>query len=112
LPEDSVSLYSNDARKINTKGLKIWAQLQITFSIDISTYESNTEVWMRSEFFGLDDSVTTFVANLKYQHDYEISVTHNLAIASKEQRMSGILPQIRTDLAAGVRLKSIYVSVY
>jgi hypothetical protein len=112
LPEGSVSLYSQDIKKINTRGLKVGSQLQITYILEVNTFSSNTEVWMRSQFMGMEDSATTFCANLKYQHTYEISVTHNLAVFTENHRVAGIIPQVRTDLDSTVKLKSIYVSVY
>lgn len=111
LPEGSVSLYSADIRKINTRGLKVGAQLRITYEIEVITFNSNTEVWMKSQFNGLDDSTTTFCANLKYQHNYEMTVTHTMAIFSEAHKTAGITPQIRTDLDAAVKVKSIYISV-
>lgn len=112
LPEDSVSLYSNNIKKINTRGLKVGAQLQITYNIELITFNSNTEVWLKSEFPELDDSVSTFCANLKYPHTYEMSIVQNLAILSDAHRIAGIVPNLRTDLDAAVKLKSIYISVY
>jgi hypothetical protein len=112
LPQGAVSLYSNDAKKINTRGLKVGSQIQISYDIEIITFSSNTEVWMKSEFFGLEDSRTTFCANLKYQHTYDMTITHNLAIFTEKHRVAGIMPKIRTDLDAAVKIKSIYVSVY
>lgn len=112
LPEGSVSLYSSDIRKINTRGLKIGAQLRIAYNIEVITFSSNTEVWMRSLFQGTENEITSFCANLKYQHTYEMSITHDLAIFSDEHRTAGIIPQIRTDLDAAVKIKSIYISVY
>lgn len=112
LPEGSVSLYSKDIRKINTRGLKVGAQLQITYEVEVTTFNSNTEVWFRSQFLDLEESVTTFCANLKYQHTYEMTVTHNLAVLSEKHRVAGIIPKIRTDLDSVVRIKSIYISVY
>lgn len=111
LPEGSVSLYSNDIRKINTRALKVGAQVQITYEIEVITFNSNTEVWMRSEFIDLDTSVTTFCANLKYQHTYEMSITHNLLILSEQHKNAGIVPKIRTDLDSAVKIKSISISV-
>ena len=67
---------------------------------------------MRSQFLGMEDSATTFCANLKYQHTYEISITHNLAIFTENHRIAGIVPQIRTDLDSAAILKSVHVSVY
>lgn len=111
LPEGSVSLYTADLRKINTRGLKVGAQLRISYEIEVVTFNSNTEVWMKSQFYGLDDSTTTFCANLKYQHNYEMTVTHTIAILSEAHKSAGIIPQIRTDLDSAVKLKSIYISV-
>lgn len=112
LPDGSVSLYSQDIKKINTRGLKVGAQVGITYTLEITTLNSNTEVWLRSQFINMEDSVTTLSANLKYQHTYEISVTHNTAIFTENHRVAGIAPQIRTDLNAEARLKSVYISVY
>lgn len=111
LPEGCVSLYSNDIRKINTRALKVGSQVSITYEIEVITFGSNTEVWMKSEFIGLDTSTTTFCANLKYQHTYEMSVTHNLLILSEKHRVAGIVPKIRTDLDSAVKIKSISISV-
>lgn len=112
LPEGSVSLYSNDIRKINTRALKVGAQVKIVYEIEVITFSSNTEVWMKSEFPDLEDSTTTFCANLKYQHTYEMSVSHNLVISSEKHKTAGIVPKIRTDLDSAVKIKSIYISVY
>ena len=111
LPDGSVSLYSADIRKINTRGLKVGAQLRITYEIEVITFNSNTEVWMKSQFHGLDDSTTTFCANLKYQHNYEMTVTHTMSVFSEAHKTAGIVPQIRTDLDSAVKIKSIYISV-
>lgn len=112
LPDGAVSLYSQEINKINTRGLKVGAQLRITYNIEVTTSNSNTEVWMKSQFLKLDESITTYCATLKYQHTYEISTTHNLAIFTEKHRVAGIVPQIRTDLDSTVKLKSIYISVY
>lgn len=112
LPDGCVSLYSSDIRKINTRGLKLGAQMRITYNIEVITFNSNTEVWMRSHFLNTDDSITTFCANLKYQHNYEMSVTHDIAVFSDLHKTAGIVPQIRTDLDSAAKIKSIYISVY
>lgn len=111
LPEGSVSLYTSELRKINTRGLKVGAQIKITYEIEVITFNSNTEVWMKSQFHGLEESTTTFCANLKYQHNYEMTITHNMAVFSEAHKTAGIIPQIRTDLDSAVKLKSIYISV-
>lgn len=112
LPENCVSLYSSDIRKINTRGLKLGAQLRITYNIEVITFNSNTEVWMRSQFQNTESSITTFCANLKYQHNYEMSITHDLAVFTDAHKTAGIVPQIRTDLDSAAKIKSIYISVY
>lgn len=112
LPEGSVSLYSDGIRKINTLGLQVGSQLSITYEIEVVTFSSNTEVWMKSAFLNSTNEYTTFSAILKYQHTYELSVTHHMFVKNKNDKISGIVPQIRTDLDAAVKLKSISVSVY
>jgi hypothetical protein len=111
LPKDGVSLYSPETRYINLKGLKVGTQVQITYTFLITTFQSNTEVWMRSYFPNIEYEVTSFVASLKYQHEYLLSETHNIFIGGEDEKRAGIIPQIRTDLDALAKLKSIHISV-
>jgi hypothetical protein len=111
LPEDCVSLYNVDARSINLKGIKTGSQVQITYRFLITTLQPNTEVWMRSYSLSTEHEVTSFVASLKYQHEYLLSETHNIFIDNDLQKRSAIVPQVRTDLDAFASLKSIHISV-
>lgn len=112
LPEKSVSLYINDTKRINTKGLETGSQLQIVYDFQVTTFNNNTELWARSIFPGGKNLTTTFVASLKYQHTYDISVTHSLTIDSDLDKTKGIVPQLMSDLDAIASLKSIYISVF
>lgn len=112
LPEGSVSLYGNEIRKINLKGLELGSQIQIVYDFEITTFSSNTEVWARSIFPGTEKMTTTLLASLKYQHTYNISVTHNLTLENDLDRSKGIVPELMSDLDAVASLKSIYISVY
>lgn len=112
LPKESVSLYNTTSRRINTKGLKIGAQLQIVYNFEITTFSSNTEIWARSMFANSEISNTTFVANFKYDYIYEVSVTHNLSVTSEADKINGIVSQLRSDNTALATLKSVMISVY
>jgi hypothetical protein len=111
LPKNGVSLYNPETKRINLKNLKIGTQLEITYSFVVSTMYSNTEVWMRSFLPGTKSEITTFSASLKYQHEYEISETHNIFLNKESDKIAGIVPQIRTDMDAMARLKIIHISV-
>lgn len=74
--------------------------------------EPNTELWARSVSLDANHEVSTFVANLKYAHTYDLSITHNVFVENELISKSGIVPQLRSDFDAIVKLKSIYVSVY
>ena len=111
LPKHSTSLYNPETRSINLKALSLGSQVQITYDFVITTTYPNTEVWMRSFFLTSGYEVTSFVANLKYQHEYPISETHNIFLSGESDRKSGVVPQIRTDMDALVKLKSIHISV-
>lgn len=111
LPSNSQGLYGRDTKRINLKGLELGTQLQITYDFEITTYSSNTEVWVRSFFPESKSEVISFVASLKYQYSYDLSVTQNLFLNSDADKISGITPQVRTDMDAIVLLKSIAVSV-
>lgn len=112
LPKNSVSLYSPITRRINTRGLKIGSQIYISYNLEIETLNSNTELWTKSIFPDSKNEYISFSAILKYQYKYEISVSHYLTVESELDRLAGIVPQVRTDLDAMVRLKSVYISVY
>ena len=112
LPENSVSLYIDETRRINLKGVEIGSQIQITYEFDIETFGSNTEIWIRSLFPGTSKAVTTMLATLKYQHTYNISTTQHITVDSQLEKTSGIVPQLMSDLDALAALKSIYISVY
>jgi hypothetical protein len=111
LPEESVGLYIPEARRVNTKGLKIGAQVQLTYDFEVTTMSANTELWCRSIFPESKTASTTFVASLKYQHVYDLTVTHHITVENSSDRFSGIVPQLRSDLDAIVKIKSISVSV-
>ncbi len=112
LPKDKTDLYNVEAKRINLKHLSLGAQISITYNFTLTTSSNNTEVWMRSYSEDTDESVTSFVASLKYQYEYELSTTHKVNIVSDTQKHAGIIPQIRTDLDAVATVKSIVISVF
>lgn len=107
----SSSLYNNSTKRINFKNLKVGTQVVITYDFEVSTLNPNTEIWIRSLFQGSGDSATSFVALLKYQYDYEFSVTQHVYVDTELNKSSGITPQIRADMPSIARIKSITVSV-
>lgn len=107
-----MSLYNPNTRRLNLRGLKLGSQIQITYNFEITTMSSNTEVWCRSIFKGSEREYTSFLASFKYQHTYDVSTTHNLCITSIPDRELGIVPQVRSDMDASLKMKSIYISVY
>jgi len=111
LPKNTVSFWNDHARMLNFKGLKEGAQVFITYNFELTTYASNTEVWIRTFFANSNREISQFVASLKYQHTYPISVTQQVFIEDQKMWGNGAYPQIRTDYDASVIMKSIYVSV-
>jgi hypothetical protein len=112
LPENGVDLYNPNTKRINLKGLKLGSQISVSYSFEIETFHSNTEVWLRSLFPNSGLEITSFVASLKYQHTYELTVDQTAFLTSEQDRTSGMVPQIRTDFDAVVKLKYIYISVF
>jgi len=112
LPDSGIDLYNIGARAINLKNLKIGSQIQITYDFEITTFSSNTEVWCRSFFPESGKEQVSFVANLKYEYAYDLSVTHHLTLTDQEDKMRGIVPQLRSDLDSVATIKSIQISVY
>jgi hypothetical protein len=112
LPADSVSLYNSVSRRLNFKHLKVGSQISVTYNFEITTFNANTEIWARSIFPNSGLSYSSFVANLKYDYTYDLSVTHNLTLTSDTDRIGGIVPQIRSDYTATAIIKSILISIH
>ena len=106
-----VGLYVDSSKRINLRPLALGSQLLIRYDIEITTLSNNTEVWLKSYHPDLEDATATFVANLKYQFTYELSVSHNIFLDKKQKLTTGLVPAILTDLDALVKLKGMYISV-
>lgn len=111
LPRDTVSLYNPNTRKISLRSLNLGAQVTVTYNFTIETFSNNTELWVRTYFPNPETSTTTFVGTLKYQFEYEMSVTQKFYVEDESMRAGGAIPQIRTDLDALVKMQSIHISV-
>jgi len=111
LPNGGVSLWNSTTGKINFKTLNIGSIITIRYDILLTTYSNNTEVWFRTYVEDYDQIPTTYVGNLKYQYDYEFTVSQNIFLNDFAIQNFGGIPQIRTDNAGEALLKSIYISV-
>jgi hypothetical protein len=111
LPKGCASLWNHHARSFNFKGLKIGAQVFITYSFELTTYTSNTEAWIRTYSKNSNIDIAQFIGSMKYQHTYPITVTQQVFIENEKIWGNGAVPQIRTDYDSSVIIKSIYVSV-
>lgn len=111
LPKDSASFWNIDGKKFNFRGLKVGSHVFITYNFTITTFNTNTEVWIRTlcNYSPLD--MSQFVASLKYQYEYPITITQDFFIEDDALWQSGAVPQIRTDYDASVIMNKIYVSV-
>lgn len=111
LPKGSVALWNEYTKKINFKTLENGSIVTIRYDIALTTYINNTEVWFRTLLHNEEESPISYVGNLKYQYDYDFSVEQTVYIKGLGDKNFGAIPQIRTDNACDVRLKSIYISV-
>ena len=111
IPKGCTSLWNSHQRALNFHGINEGSQIFVTYNFELTTYTSNTEVWLRTYFATKDQEFVQFVGSLKYQNVYNLSVTQNIFIEDKAMWGNGAVPQIRTDFDASVILNSIYVSV-
>lgn len=111
LPKGATSLWNEHQRMLNFHGIKVGSQILVTYNFELTTYNTNTEVWIRTFFPKASSEISQFVASLKYQYTYNISVTQNLFIENDSIWSSGGTPQIRTDYDCDVVMNSIHVSV-
>jgi hypothetical protein len=111
LPEKRVSLWNDLTQRVNLKSLNLGSVITIRYDIELTTFLNNTEVWVKTYCGDELSSSTTFVGNLKYQFEYDISVEHTLFLSDECMQSFGGIPQIRTDNDASARLKSLYIAV-
>jgi hypothetical protein len=111
LPNKSVSLLNQVAKRINFKAFQHGAIVNIRYDLEIETYNNNTELWIRT--FSIDDenSVTGYLGNLKYQYSYDLSFYQTIFIEDRAIKVFGGIPQIRSDNEGAVILKGVYISV-
>jgi len=111
LPEGCTSLWNSHQRALNFHGIKEGSQVSVTYNFELTTYSSNTEVWLRTYFASNDQEFVQFVGSLKYQNTYNLSVTQKIFIENTAMWGNGAVPQLRTDFDASVIFNSVYVSV-
>jgi len=111
LPKTSVSFVTDSARKINYKTFNLGAKVDIKYELEIETYSTNTEVWIRT--FSVDDNSSTvgYLGNLKYRYIYDLSFCQTLYILNNTMKTFGGKPEIRSDSECSVVLKGMYIAV-
>lgn len=111
LPESGSGLYTVSSRKLNFKNLKIGSKVTVVYRVHVSTMSPNTEIWMRTNFYQTKTAITSFVANLKYAHDYSFDVSQTFSIDNEADKISGATPEILTDMSCLASLESITIYV-
>lgn len=111
IPKNLTSLWLPDVGIFNFKGLKIGAKVDIRYDFTITTSSNYTDLWFRTFNEKYENSPTSYVANLKYQYSYDISVLQTIYIDSQKVKSYGLKPQARTDLESSILLKGIYLSI-
>lgn len=111
LPYGNVSLWNKTTERLNFRTLNIGAIVTIRYNIILTTYMTNTEVWIKT-FLGEENvSPVYYVGNLKYQYDYDFSLQQTVYVEDSKIQTFGGIPQIRTDNPCEAILKSVYISV-
>lgn len=111
LPKDCTSLWNSHQRALNFHGIKEGSQVFVTYNFELTTYTSNTEVWIRTYFPSKDKEFVQLIGSFKYQGTYALSITQQIFVEDKDMWGNGAVPQIRTDFDASVIFNSVYVSV-
>ena len=111
LPNKSVSLLNEVARRINFRAFQLGAKIDVRYDLEVETYNNNTEIWIRTFSVDEESSVLGYLGNLKYQYFYDFSFCQTLFLESKEVKAFGGILQVRSDNEGSVMLKGIYISV-
>lgn len=112
LPKGVNGLYNPTSRRINLKPLQLGTKVDIIYSFEITTFGNNTEISLRSYFPNSKSEIISYIGNLKYQYTYEMSISQTIFLSNEQDKISGFVPQLRSDLDCIAKLKSmqIYVS--
>jgi hypothetical protein len=105
------SLWLSDTNLFNFKALKLGAKVDLRYDFTITTESNYTELWFRTFNEKYANSPTSYVANLKYQYSYDMSIFQTLYIDDQRIKGYGARPQARTDSESTMILKGIYISV-
>lgn len=111
LPEGTSSIWNPNSYTFNFRGLKEGCNLFITYNFELTTLQSNTEVWIRTFFPEGGQAIESFVGSLKYQNVYDLYFTQNIPIMNKNMINTNPIPQLRTDYDSLAMMKSISISV-
>ncbi len=111
LPKGCTSLWNSHQRALNFHGIKEGSQVFVTYNFELTTYTSNTEVWLRTYFPSKNKEFVQLIGSFKYQNTYSLSATQQIFIENTAMWGNGAVPQIRTDFDASVIFNSVYVSV-
>jgi hypothetical protein len=110
-PKSSVSLWNDEAKSFNFKGLKLGAKIDIRYDFVLTTYMNNTEIWARLFIPDYDKSPVNYVGTLKYQYSYEMSYSQTVYVDAQRIKSLGGVIQFRADNESNIILNGIYVSV-
>lgn len=111
LPEYNVSLYNPENQMINLRGLKVGSIITIRYDLQITTFQNNTEVFVRTSIPCSNINSTTYVGAFKYQYEYDISVENTVYVEDEKMKACGAFPEILSDNEAIMTVKAFYISV-
>lgn len=111
MPKGSNELWHSDMNMFNFKSLKLGAKVDIRYDFIISTESNYTELWFRTFNEKYKKIPTSYVANLKYQYSYDMSIYQTIYIDDQRIKGYGARPQARADMESQIILKGIYISV-
>lgn len=111
LPKGVNGLYNAVSRRANLKPLKLGSKIDVTYSFEITTFGNNTEMSLRSYFPNSKTEVISYIGSLKYQYTYDMSISQTIFLLNEQDKISGFVPQLRSDLDCIAKLKSIQIYV-
>lgn len=110
LPLGGEPLWGDEIRSLNFAGLKKGSKIDVLYEVELTTTTSNTDVWVRTVFTGLNDGPVNFVGTLKYQNTYSFSIPQTFYLETEKFRTLA-KPQIRTDYPSELTFKSVTIFV-
>lgn len=111
LPNKCDSLYDEQLKSFNFRGLNIGSIVKITYDLEVEIYTNNTELWIATIYQELQKSKLSLAGYFKYSNIYNITLDHTFFIEDRSMIFNSCKTYAKSDYPCSITMKSVYISV-